>query len=133
MNAPTARSPFVVAVIAVVVHGLLGLVSLYGMLSLVPGYKRRFAEYQMALPYVTVAVVEISDWFVTYWYVVVISTLPLIALDGAIVFWCWTRKGTRILGILWIILWIVLWMLFAAFVAFGLWLAYVKLLEALSR
>jgi type II secretory pathway component PulF len=119
--------------VAVLVHGLLGLALVLGMIFLVPGYKREFRDYQMELPYLTVWVVEVSDWFAAYWYVVALASLPLLALDGAIVFLCWSRKGTRILGVLWIILLIAVWLLFAVFAGFCLWLAYSKLLEGLSR
>jgi len=132
-NSPSPRSALIAAAVAVIIHGLLGLALLIGMLWLVPGYKREFREHQMNLPYLTTVVVEIADWFAAYWYVVVLAALPLLALDGAIVFLCWSRKGTRILGVLWIILLIAVWLLFAVFVGFCLWLAYIKLLEGLSR
>jgi hypothetical protein len=132
-NATPSRSPIVAAAMAVLIHGFLGLALLIGMVWLVPGYKREFRDYQIELPYTTTLVLEISDWFAMYWYVAAFAAIPLLALDGAIVFGCWSRKSTRILGVLWIILWIVSWMLFAAFAAFGIWLAYLKLLEGLSR
>jgi type II secretory pathway component PulF len=134
---PSPPSARIAAAIAVFIHGLLGLALLCGMLWLVPGYKRQFQrefrEHEMALPHLTIVIMEISDWFAAYWYVVVLASLPLLALDGAIVFLCWSRKGTRILGVLWIILLIAVWLLFAVFAGFCLWLAYSKLLEGLSR
>jgi type II secretory pathway component PulF len=132
-NPPSPRAALFAAAIAVVIHGLLGLALLYGMLWPVPKYKRIFREFQMELPYFSIKVVEISDWFVAYWYVVALATLPMLALDGAIVFWCWSRKSTRILGVLWIMLLVMFWFLFMGVAAFSVWLPYLKLQEGLSR
>jgi hypothetical protein len=87
----------------------------------------------MELPYFTVKVVEVSDWFVAYWYVVALAALPMLVVDGAIVYWCWSRRHTRIVGVLWIILLILVWLLFAGVAAFCLSLAHLKLQEGLSR
>jgi type II secretory pathway component PulF len=132
-NPPSSRSALIAAAVAVMIHGLLAFALLIGMLWLVPGYKREFRDHQVSLPYFTVAVVEISDWCAAYWYVVVLAALPLLAVDGAIVFLCWSKRGTRILGVLWIILLIAVWSLFAVFVVFSVWLAYLKLVEGLAR
>jgi type II secretory pathway component PulF len=117
----------------VILHALLGVVFLVVMLLVVPGYKRDFAEHEIALPWVTTKVIGVSDWLAAYWYVVIIFALPLLALDGGIVFLCWPRRGTRILGILWVILLIVLWLLVMAFVASSLLLADLKFQQALGR
>jgi len=136
-NPPSARSALIAAAIAVILHGLHGLALLYGMLSLVPGYKREFQrefrEHQMALPHLTIVIMEISDWFVAYWYVVALAALPMLAVDGAIVFWCWSGKSIKILGVLWIILLVMFWLLFMGFAAFSVWLPYLKLQEGLAR
>jgi hypothetical protein len=132
-NPPSPRSALITAAVTLFIHGLLGLALVLAMILLVPGYKRLFRDYQMELPYLTVTVIEISDWFVAYWYVLVFAAFPLMALDGAIVFWCWSRKGTRVLGVLWIILWLILWLLLAVIVGFSLGLPHLKLMESLSR
>src|SRR5260370_16023329 len=134
---PSPPSALNAAAIAVFIHGLLGLALLCGMLWVVPGYKRafqrEFREHQMALPHLTIVIIEISDWFAAYWYVAVLAALPLLALDGAIVFLCWSRKGTRLIGVFWTMLWIALWLFFAVFVGVWLYLAYFILFECLSR
>ena len=87
----------------------------------------------MDLPYFTTKVVEVSDWFAYYWYVVAFAVIPFLVLDAAIVYLCWQQKGTRIVGLLWLILVTLLWLLVAAIVGFSLWLPHLKLLEGLSR
>jgi len=123
--------------VAVFVHGLLGVALVLAMIVFVPGYKRMFQQmfrdHEMGFPYLTIKVVEVSDWFVAYWYVAVLAALPMLVVDGAIVYWCWSRKSTRIVGVLWIILLILFWLLFVGFAALGLWFAHLKLQEALAR
>ena len=133
-NPPSLRSAFVAATVSVILHALLGVVFLVVILQVVPGYKREFAEHQMALPWITIKVIAISDLLAAYWYVVIIFALPLLALDGGIVFLCWQRRRRRILAVLWNIALIALWLLFmASFVALGIWLPSLKLQEGLAR
>jgi type II secretory pathway component PulF len=132
-NPPSPRSALVTAATAVIIHSLLGLALLCGMLWFVPKYKRLFREYQMELGYPTKVVIDIADWFGTYWYVLILVALPILALDGAIVFWCASRNSTRVLGGLWIFLWILVWLLFTGLAALIVWLEYLRLQEALSR
>jgi hypothetical protein len=54
-------------------------------------------------------------------------------VDGGIVFLSWRTRGTRILGVLWIILLVLMWLLIMAAVALSIWLPHWKLLEGLSR
>jgi type II secretory pathway component PulF len=132
-NRPSLMSATAAAAVSVVLHGSLGLVLFIVMVLVVPRYKREFRDFQMQLPSYMELVVAVSDWLVAYGYVVALFTLPLLAVDGGIVFLSWRRQGTRILGILWIILLIVAWLLIMGVVALGLWLAHSKLLEGLSR
>jgi type II secretory pathway component PulF len=129
------RSSVIAAAVAVILHVLLGAALLYVLVFMVPGYKREFRDYQNAieLPYYTEMVVAISDWFAAYWYVVVIVAIPLLALDGGVVFLCWQRRGTRILGVLWILLLVLLWLLIMAVVILGIWLVHLKLMQSLAR
>ena len=130
---PTSGSSLIAAAIAVIVHGLLGWSLVLAMVFVVPQFRREYRDYQISLPYMTIWLVEVSDWFSAYWYVAALATLPMLALDGLIVYWSWSKNWTRPLGILWIILWVVLCFLFAAFVAYCLWLANLKIREALAR
>jgi len=133
-NPPSLRSAFVAATVSVILHALLGVVFLVVMLFVVPGHKREFAEHEIALPWITTKVIGISDWLAAYWYVVIFFALPLMALDGGIVFLCWQRRRRRILAVLWNIVLIALWLLIMGFfVALGIWLPALKLQQGLSR
>jgi type II secretory pathway component PulF len=116
---------------AVFVHGLLGLAIVLALVWFVPEYKREFRDHQMALPFLTVWLVEVSDWFVVYWYVVGVAALPFLALDGAIVFCSWKQK--RMLGVLWM-MFVAFWLfLFAGAAVLGLGIANEELKEGLAR
>ncbi len=131
-RAPTG-SALIVAAVAVILHGLLGPVLFAYMLFVIAAYKREFAASSIKLPWYTEVVVALSDWLISYWYVAVLSFIPFLALDGAVVYLCWRRRGTRVLAILWIVFVIVLWLLVVAFVALGIWLAESKLQQGLAR
>jgi type IV pilus assembly protein PilC len=62
--------PVVVILVAV---GILTFIMIY----IIPKFKKIFKEFQMDLPWLTVKLIEVSDWFATYWYV-----LPLFPI-------CW--------------------------------------------
>jgi type II secretory pathway component PulF len=130
---PSPRSALIAAAVTVITHGLLGMALLLVMVFILPGYKREFGYFQMKLPLFTERVVAVSDWLSAYWYVVVFAAFPLLAVDGAIVFLSWRRRGTRILGVLWVILVIALWLLVMTAVALAIGLPYLKLQESLSR
>lgn len=65
------------------------------MTSIIPGFLETFEEMNMELPAVTLAVMAVSDWFVAYWYVLVIGIVALTA--GAVVFGR-TIKGQHVFG-----------------------------------
>lgn len=46
---------------------------LEAMLFIVPPWKKVYADFQVALPWSTVQVIRISDWFIEYWYVYLIG------------------------------------------------------------
>jgi type IV pilus assembly protein PilC len=62
--------PVVVILVAV---GILTFIMIY----IIPKFKKIFKEFQMELPWLTIKLIEVSDWFATYWYV-----LPLFPI-------CW--------------------------------------------
>jgi type IV pilus assembly protein PilC len=132
-NRHDMRSAFIAATVTVGLHGALGFAFFVLMLFVVPRFKQLFAEFGMKLPWATEKIIGISDWLVNYWYVAVLVALALLALDGAIVFLCWQRRSTRIVGILWVLLLLVLWLVMMAAAALLIGLAYFKLQEGLSR
>ena len=65
------------------------------MTSIIPGFLETFSEMNMELPAVTLAVMAVSDWFVAYWYLLVIGIVVLAV--GAITFGR-TVKGQHVYG-----------------------------------
>ena len=72
--------PAIVIVIAVVVVAII-------MWFVIPSFKQVFTSFGADLPWLTNVVVNISDWFVKFWYVVAI--IPIIAVT--IIWYCWKR------------------------------------------
>jgi type IV pilus assembly protein PilC len=65
------------------------------MTSIIPGFLETFEEMNMELPAVTLAVMAVSDWFVAYWYVLVIA-IVLLAVGG--VLFRRTIQGQHVFG-----------------------------------
>jgi type IV pilus assembly protein PilC len=65
------------------------------MTSIIPGFLETFEEMNMELPAVTLAVMAVSDWFVAYWYVLVIA-IVLLAVGG--VLFSRTIQGQHVFG-----------------------------------
>ena len=72
--------PAIVIVIAVVVVAII-------MWFVIPSFKQVFTSFGADLPWLTNVVVNISDWFVQFWYVVAI--IPIVAFT--IIWYCWKR------------------------------------------
>jgi type IV pilus assembly protein PilC len=72
--------PAIVIVIAVVVVAII-------MWFVIPSFKQVFTSFGADLPWLTNVVVAISDWFVQFWYVVVL--IPVIA--GFVIWYLWKR------------------------------------------
>ena len=72
--------PTTVIVVAVVVVAII-------MWFVIPSFKQVFSSFGADLPWLTNVVVNMSDWFVKFWYVVAI--IPLVA--GYIIWFCWKR------------------------------------------
>jgi type IV pilus assembly protein PilC len=65
------------------------------MTSIIPGFLETFEEMNMELPAVTLAVMAVSDWFVAYWYVLVVA-IVLLAVGG--VLFSRTIQGQHVFG-----------------------------------
>ena len=65
------------------------------MTSIIPGFLETFEEMNMELPAVTLAVMAVSDWFVQWWWMLVIALVAL--LVGGIVYGR-TIQGQHVFG-----------------------------------
>ncbi len=65
------------------------------MTRIIPEFLSTFAEMDMELPTVTLAVMAVSDWFVQWWYLVVIGLVGLIV--GGVLF-AGTDRGKHFFG-----------------------------------
>lgn len=65
------------------------------MTSIIPGFLETFEEMNMELPVVTLAVMAVSDWFVEWWYLLVIGIVALIV--GGVLFGR-TVQGQHVFG-----------------------------------
>jgi len=118
--------------VTVLLHGICVIALIAGMLFMVPTYKSIFKDFKMKLPWITEAVVSISDLIIRYWYILPLLIVPLLALDGGIVFFL-GQAGRRKLRTVWLVMPIVLAVLFGALALVSLELPFRALVEALSK
>ena len=72
--------PAIVIVIATVVVAII-------MWFVIPSFKQVFTSFGADLPWLTNVIVAISDWFVTFWYVVAIIPVIIFMVTA----YCWKR------------------------------------------
>jgi type II secretory pathway component PulF len=129
----SAKSGVLVTTAGVIIHALLWLALAFGMVFLMPTIKKEFVEYQMKLPAIAEYTVLASDWFNNYWYVLVITFIPVCALDAAVLFVTWRIPWARGLSICWFLAMAAAPLLLMALAAWSVWVAHAKLVEGLSR
>lgn len=78
-----------------VVLAVMVVVLIIMMTTIIPKFLQTFAEMDMKLPGVTLAVMAVSDWFVEWWFVVVIVLIGLVF--GGVAFGR-TNKGKHFFG-----------------------------------
>ena len=125
---PTLQWPAV----TVLLHGICVIALTAGVRFMVPPYKGIFRDFKMRLPWITEAVIRISDWFRIYWYILPFVIVAVLALDGGVVFLL-GQAGRRKLRIAWLVLPIPLAVLLGLLVVVSLVLPLHQLVEALSQ
>lgn len=78
-----------------VVLAVMVIVLIVMMTTIIPKFLATFNEMDMELPGVTLAVMAVSDWFVQWWYLIVIALVGLVV--GGI-FFSRTNKGKHFFG-----------------------------------
>jgi type IV pilus assembly protein PilC len=53
------------------------LILMFIMIAIIPKFKKIFADFGMRLPWATETLIDVSDWFVEYWYSVPLFPLSL--------------------------------------------------------
>ncbi len=132
MNTQPSRSPVPVLVAGVVIPTVLWTALLGGLVLVVPGYQKTFADFNMALPAATVAVIAVAHWVANYWYVLLIS-LPFLLAPDVVIVLLLGQLRSRTPSRLWSGLMIALPLLAAALVVIAIYLPLAKLQEALSK
>jgi type II secretory pathway component PulF len=132
MTTQPSRSPLAALVWGVAIPATLWVCYFAGLILVVPRYKKIFAEFNLRLPDLTIAVIAVTDWAVTYWYVLVLSLPFLLAPDVAVVLLLW-RSGRRGLVWVWGGVMIALPLVAGLLVVVAIHLALTNLLEGLSK
>ena len=73
----------------------------FGMYWIVPKVKKVSMDFDVDLPAVTIITMKISDWIVDYFYLLPFMLVPVLAVDGAVMFWLRQQSGIRFLRGLW--------------------------------
>jgi len=60
------------------------LILMFIMIAIIPKFKKIFEDFQMKLPWATEVLIDVSTWFVSYWYVVPLIPLSMWLLVKAI-------------------------------------------------
>jgi hypothetical protein len=133
MIASFPKSPASYFAVNLGVHILLG-VALFGLLLVyVPRAEATMKDYGMMAPYLTLVLLEVSRWLTNYWYVAALAMVPVLALDGVLLFVPRLSERTRSLSTVWSGLCIIALLLMFFLVGIGLWLPYEKLHEAVRQ
>ena len=53
------------------------LILMFIMIAIIPKFKKIFADFGMKLPWATLTLIDISDWFVEFWFVVPLFPLSI--------------------------------------------------------
>jgi type II secretory pathway component PulF len=66
----SSNSP-VALIILLVLHAIFGALLLWSLFVFVPTHEKIFKDFGVRLPRITLAVINLSEWFTSYWYVAI--------------------------------------------------------------
>ncbi len=121
------------SIVMILTHAVLWLAILLYLLMYVPNLKRTFLDFAMRLPEATEWMIAISDWVLSYWYVLPFFLVPLLVADGAVIFLLRRGTGRSWPSWIWFILITLLTLIIMVVLGLASWLPMIKLQEALSR
>ena len=71
MSENTPKASRVGMAVLLVLHAVCGAAILWLLLKLVPQYEKIFKDFNAKLPEMTLLVIDLSAWFVRFWYILV--------------------------------------------------------------
>ena len=114
-------------------HALLGAVQIFVLLSVVPRFKRTFADFGMKLPWVTEILIDISDVVVDFWFLLPLALAPLLVSDFAALYLLRRQEKTRVWARIWFYSILLLLLAGGGVIAIAIFLPLIELMEGLSR
>jgi type II secretory pathway component PulF len=132
MSTASSRSAVAALVCGVAVPAVVWTCLVAGLILVVPGYKKTFADFGMQLPRDTLVAIEVTDWVTNYWYVLLLWLPFFVVADAAVVLLLW-RSGRRGLCGLWCGLMVLLALLAVALAVVAIYLPLMRLLDQLSK
>ena len=127
------RPSILVTVVIVGLAMLFWLMVAAELVFLVPLFERIFADFRLRVPDATSAVIDVSRWFVKYWYVL---PMPFGILAVAVAAFTWSiRHVARMpkLGVAWSAAMLLVPALIAFLIVLVCYLPYAKLMEGLNK
>ncbi|MBL8792695.1 MAG: hypothetical protein JNM56_02190 [Planctomycetia bacterium] len=103
-RASTSTADLVIAGLLALVHAVLASPLLVYLLVFVPRYQRIFADFGMALPVLTVAVLNVADMLATLWFLAPVLLVILFGADFGMQYLLHRRRPPRLLLWTWFVL-----------------------------
>jgi type II secretory pathway component PulF len=108
----------VMMVYLLVLHAVCGVIILWLLLKLVPGYEKIAKDFDLKLPYMTIMVIDLSALFARFWFVLV----PGISAADIAIILSLNRMGRSGLMTTWGVLALLVEMLLIGIIVWALWM-----------
>jgi type II secretory pathway component PulF len=120
------------AILLAAFHGVLWMVFLGMMLGYVPVFARIFADFDTALPVISIWVLQWSSLSARYWFLVLPCIAVLCAVDLVVLYALYLRPGLAIVRWLWLALMLLVPLGLMGLTVLGTCLPLRSLIESLS-
>ena len=130
---PRSESAALTAAVMASIHGIVWSAYFFFLGIIVPVHEKIFREFDMKLPWLTVWVLDISNWVVSYFYLLPFHVAVLLAVDGAVLYFLRRGSKAKILSWLWFVLIMALSIAVFALSVLAMQLPRLKLLEGLNK
>ncbi len=133
MRTTQGKAGWSVSIVMILTHAALWLAILLYLVLFVPGLKRTFLDFAMRLPEATEWMIAVSDWVLSYWYVLPFFLVPLLAADGAVILLLRLGTGRSWPSWIWFSLITLLTVIIMVVLGLASLLPMIKLQEGLSK